>query len=218
MDPISATASHQSAPSEANTSSNTETTSSSKPTEEAPAESQPLHTATAQDKGATETAVPAPQNAAPEDSSAELTNGLSVDSASNVDGASRNTSEAISTGDDTATESDAPAPAARAAPTSWAKLFSKPASQNVTILNGANGAASSNGDAVESAMAGAVPGSNFSHANRSFLAEAIRGFQVDSTDKATLIEPRGLINTGNMCYMNSVSLPRVSLGSFCWLT
>lgn len=209
MDSISATLSHQSAPSEAKSSSNTETTSSSKSTEESPIESQP----TAQANIAAKAEEAAQANPAPQDSSAELTNGHNVNSASNVDGASQNISEATNAGDDTAAESGAPAPVPKAAPTSWAKLFSKPTSQSVTILNGSNGTASANGDAIESSTTSAVPGSNFSHSNRSFLAEAIRDFQVDSTDKATLIEPRGLINTGNMCYMNSVRLLRLNLSS-----
>jgi ubiquitin carboxyl-terminal hydrolase 10 len=37
------------------------------------------------------------------------------------------------------------------------------------------------------------------------LAEAIRAFTVDSVSKVSFLEPRGLVNTGNMCYMNSVS-------------
>ena len=40
--------------------------------------------------------------------------------------------------------------------------------------------------------------------NAENMAEAIREYQVGSLDKVSIIEPRGLINTGNMCYMNSV--------------
>jgi ubiquitin carboxyl-terminal hydrolase 10 len=36
------------------------------------------------------------------------------------------------------------------------------------------------------------------------LADVIKAFQVDSDSHFTFLEPRGLVNTGNMCYMNSV--------------
>jgi ubiquitin carboxyl-terminal hydrolase 10 len=36
------------------------------------------------------------------------------------------------------------------------------------------------------------------------MAEALRAFRVGHPEKLKFIEPRGLINTGNMCYMNSV--------------
>ncbi|KAF1983760.1 cysteine proteinase [Aulographum hederae CBS 113979] len=36
------------------------------------------------------------------------------------------------------------------------------------------------------------------------LAEVLRGFSVEADRKLPFLEPRGLVNTGNMCYMNSV--------------
>ncbi|KAF2104747.1 cysteine proteinase, partial [Rhizodiscina lignyota] len=36
------------------------------------------------------------------------------------------------------------------------------------------------------------------------LADAIRAYNVNSGSKLSFIEPRGLVNTGNMCYMNSI--------------
>jgi ubiquitin carboxyl-terminal hydrolase 10 len=36
------------------------------------------------------------------------------------------------------------------------------------------------------------------------LAEALRSFNAVSDSKVSFLEPRGLVNTGNMCYMNSV--------------
>lgn len=37
------------------------------------------------------------------------------------------------------------------------------------------------------------------------LAEALRAYRVGASNAITHIEPRGLMNGGNMCYMNSVS-------------
>lgn len=36
------------------------------------------------------------------------------------------------------------------------------------------------------------------------LADLLRSYDADSWGKISFLEPRGLINTGNMCYMNSV--------------
>ena len=41
--------------------------------------------------------------------------------------------------------------------------------------------------------------------NTSSLAEALRAYRVGGGEKISFLEPRGLINPGNMCYMNSVS-------------
>ncbi|KAG5925608.1 hypothetical protein E4U42_004132 [Claviceps africana] len=110
----------------------------------------------------------------------------------------------------TAHEADAPSepvasPApAKAAPTSWAKLFSPPASRNTPRLNGVDDISAGRGGNSETAASMISSGSNFSPAHKSSLAEVIRSFRVDSNNRASLIEPRGLINTGNMCYMNSI--------------
>ncbi|KAG6008028.1 hypothetical protein E4U54_008754 [Claviceps lovelessii] len=92
----------------------------------------------------------------------------------------------------------------KAAPTSWAKLFSPPASQNTSRLNGVDGTSAGKGGDSATAASMMLSGSNFSPAHKSSLAEVIRTFHVDSNNRASLIEPRGLINTGNMCYMNSI--------------
>lgn len=88
----------------------------------------------------------------------------------------------------------------RAAPISWAKLFS-PVNQAAFSSNGLGRVAVANG---EQSRLGNISGSDFHEANKSSLAEVIRNFQVNSTGRVALIEPRGLINAGNMCYMNSV--------------
>lgn len=43
------------------------------------------------------------------------------------------------------------------------------------------------------------------HTKSGSLAEALRGFSLNSASRIPFLEPRGLVNTGNMCYMNSVS-------------
>lgn len=99
---------------------------------------------------------------------------------------------------------DSPAtspPPVKAAPTSWANLFSKPVGKAISGSQGTE-IEGVNGDSADVAVGGT--GSAFSKANASSLAEAIRSYRVDSADKVSLLEPRGLINTGNMCYMNSV--------------
>lgn len=96
---------------------------------------------------------------------------------------------------------DTPAPAPAPKPTSWAKLFAAKQQQ----------AAAANGNSPGSSVSGDVPNgtsgvaSTFSKNNTSSVAEAIRAYKVNSGGKTSYIEPRGLINTGNMCYMNSVS-------------
>ncbi|KJK76377.1 hypothetical protein H634G_08268 [Metarhizium anisopliae BRIP 53293] len=150
-------------------------------------------------------ATPALSETAPEEGRGQNTNGHSANSAPNGEGSSQSDKNAMAE-DVKATDERAiaPAPPVKAAPTSWANLFAKPAAQNVTSLNSISSTTSVNGDAVEAATVPDMPGSKFSQANRSLLGEAIRSFKVDRTEKATLIEPRGLVNTGNMCYMNSV--------------
>lgn len=82
-------------------------------------------------------------------------------------------------------------PKAWTTPKLWTGLFN-PAAANST-------AASS-----ESGLAAAAPG--FNKTNSESLAEALRSFTAVSPDsKVAFLEPRGLVNTGNMCYMNSVS-------------
>jgi ubiquitin carboxyl-terminal hydrolase 10 len=84
----------------------------------------------------------------------------------------------------------APAPQAWAKPKAWAGLFN-PSAPNANVSKGEKG---STGD------------HNASKANTESLADALRSFIVESNDsKIAFLKPRGLVNTGNMCYMNSVS-------------
>lgn len=102
-----------------------------------------------------------------------------------------------------APESSEPAPAVRPPPTSWAKLFAKTPVAAVVSINGDNEAShEANGAAVEGDP-DVVSSTLLSKANS--IAEAIRSYKVyGAEEKTVFLEPRGLINTGNMCYMNSV--------------
>ena len=91
-------------------------------------------------------------------------------------------------------------------PKTWAKLFTKP-----TPSAGGSKAqpapATANGLAATDGQTGSAPPgpTGFSKSNTSSMAEALRAYRVGNAEtKFSFIEPRGLINTGNMCYMNSV--------------
>jgi ubiquitin carboxyl-terminal hydrolase 10 len=89
-----------------------------------------------------------------------------------------------------------------AAPKSWAELLrakNAPATaQPAPVPNGA--VAAPNGPVV--------PKNNT-------LADILASFSVDSGKKVSFIEPRGLVNTGNLCYMNSVCLDLSSPSVLC---
>lgn len=84
-----------------------------------------------------------------------------------------------------------PAKAAPAIPKSWADL-----------VRSKNASAAA---AAASAAANGVVAANGTGASRtSSVAEALKQYNVDHDEKIAFLEPRGLVNTGNMCYMNSV--------------
>lgn len=99
---------------------------------------------------------------------------------------------------------EAPAPAVKIPPSSWANLFAKPLARAPVNGSGVNGVNGVNGDSTDAINN--FPGSAFSKSNVDSLAEAIQSYVVENNGKLDFLEPRGLINTGNMCYMNSVSL------------
>lgn len=102
-----------------------------------------------------------------------------------------------------AQETSEPAPVARAPPTSWANLFAKTPVAAVMAINGDNDASEESNGAAPEGTTGVV--SSSLKANTNSVAEAIRSYKVGGAEQKTVfLEPRGLINTGNMCYMNSV--------------
>ncbi|KAL5114938.1 hypothetical protein ACEQ8H_007185 [Pleosporales sp. CAS-2024a] len=102
-----------------------------------------------------------------------------------------------------AEETPKASPPKPAAPKSWAELLraknAPAAAQAPAAAAGAAAAAAAalptNG--VVSTNGPVVPRSNT-------LADVLASFSVDSEKKVTFLEPRGLVNTGNLCYMNSI--------------
>ncbi|KAI1133390.1 hypothetical protein F5Y10DRAFT_87361 [Nemania abortiva] len=97
----------------------------------------------------------------------------------------------------------------KTAPKLWSGLFqsSAPATALSSGLNNSGSAApasvAASSDATNGNNTTTGPGS-FAKSNASSLAEALRDYDVSNGQKIAFIEPRGLVNTGNMCYMNSV--------------
>jgi ubiquitin carboxyl-terminal hydrolase 10 len=82
------------------------------------------------------------------------------------------------------------APKAWTTPKLWTGLFNPNAPASAVALD-------------ESSQANLVPAGIKSTSES--LAEALKSFSAVSTEtKVSFLEPRGLVNTGNMCYMNSV--------------
>lgn len=90
-------------------------------------------------------------------------------------------------------DAEAPPPI-KAAPKSWADLVRVPPSTSAKAPFAGDTAAQTNG---------------FNTTKAGSLADALSSYSVkDSREsaKVAFLEPRGLVNTGNMCYMNSVSV------------
>jgi ubiquitin carboxyl-terminal hydrolase 10 len=103
----------------------------------------------------------------------------------------------------------------KTAPKSWANLFTSaaPIAKPTATQNGAdsNGATATQGGAVADGSTASGDLAIFAKSNANSVAEALHAYRVGGGEKVAFVEPRGLINTGNMCYMNSVST-----GSGCW--
>ena len=86
-------------------------------------------------------------------------------------------------------------PPVKAAPKSWADLV-RTMGQNSTAT------------VAQVSDETAAQTSAFAPARAGSLADALSSYKVKDNEnsKTAFLEPRGLVNTGNMCYMNSVSL------------
>lgn len=83
------------------------------------------------------------------------------------------------------------APPIKDQPKSWARLFARDSRTSVpSVAQQANPISVLNGPSPP--MAGS-------------LGEILNSFTVNSGKRLCFLEPRGLVNTGNMCYMNSVN-------------
>ncbi|KAI1430962.1 cysteine proteinase [Xylaria sp. CBS 124048] len=94
----------------------------------------------------------------------------------------------------------------RAAPKLWSGLFQRSASTVTSSNDPKNPGSTGATPIVPSSDISSTtngPGS-FAKSNASSLAEALRSYQVSDVQKIAFLKPRGLFNTGNMCYMNSV--------------
>ena len=94
-------------------------------------------------------------------------------------------------------------------PVLWTNFFKK-AAPTIVPMNGASNStpsATTSGTPSSAAIVdGGLPGlGNFARTNASSLVDALQDYNV-SNRKLSFLEPRGLVNTGNMCYMNSVSI------------
>ncbi|KAL6712691.1 hypothetical protein ACN47E_000568 [Coniothyrium glycines] len=93
---------------------------------------------------------------------------------------------------DTTEDTPKASPPKSAAPKSWAELLrakNAPAAAQAQPVQ--------NGTVVPPVSGPVVPKSNT-------LADVLASFSVESEKKVSFIEPRGLVNTGNLCYMNSI--------------
>ncbi|KAI1179138.1 cysteine proteinase [Nemania sp. FL0916] len=102
----------------------------------------------------------------------------------------------------------APSQPKKAPPKLWSNLFQQPAS-NLAPSNEAkstqSAAAAAGALSSDAASGNDISGhGSFGKSNANTLAEALRDFKVSKGQTIAFLEPRGLVNTGNMCYMNSV--------------
>lgn len=138
--------------------------------------------------------VPALPKASPREAKKPLVEKAAVVKADEAKVAENGHTESLKDGDEVdevVKEEETPvveAPKAWSKPKQWAGLFSKP------------GVATSTTSESERNTPAAA------QTNAESLAEALNKFNAESKEaKVAFLEPRGLVNTGNMCYMNSVS-------------
>ncbi|KAI1389452.1 cysteine proteinase [Hypoxylon trugodes] len=106
-------------------------------------------------------------------------------------------------------KSEPAAAPAKAGPKLWTGLFSRPTPATPSAATTAAGSSGTGATATTTSDGTASTNGNvgvgtFAKSNASSLAEALRVYRVNGGEKIAFLEPRGLINPGNMCYMNSV--------------
>lgn len=99
----------------------------------------------------------------------------------------------------------APAPSK---PKLWTGLFAKPASAASSSAAATATQVHTNGDAAAGFSSVPSVAGSFAKTNASSLTEALQTYRPGAPEKLPFLEPRGLVNTGNMCYMNSVRVRR----------
>jgi ubiquitin carboxyl-terminal hydrolase 10 len=105
-----------------------------------------------------------------------------------------------------AEKAELPAPApAKSAPKLWAGLFAGSSAAAKAPSTGASSPSTTHAAATNGPAESTDNTTGFISSNVKSLAEALRAYRVGNGEKVVFIEPRGLRNTGNMCYMNSVS-------------
>lgn len=105
----------------------------------------------------------------------------------------------VATGESVVATDSAPQAAAVPVAKSWADLVRRNAKPAAAVA--ASGALP-NGDTLPN---------GFHVAKTASLAEALKQYNVQNDTTLSFLEPRGLVNTGNMCYMNSVRFGCASL-------
>lgn len=137
------------------------------------------------------------------DSVVSTTSKMSASAAATVDdqipapSTSSTSEDAIATSD--ATSSGVPIVSPPVVPKSWADLVRTKAVASAAVQAAVQMHNGLGGAKVE---------------NLSDVLNDISVTESDSASRITLLEPRGLVNTGNMCYMNSVSLAISSVLTF----
>ncbi|KAK4249067.1 hypothetical protein C7999DRAFT_39765 [Corynascus novoguineensis] len=96
-----------------------------------------------------------------------------------------------------------PAPA-WSKPKLWTGLFSKPGGIAASTSSAAAAAQGQTNGVTAEGLAAVAGTGGFAKANASSLAQALQAYRPGTPDRLAFLEPRGLVNTGNMCYMNSV--------------
>ncbi|KAI1372956.1 cysteine proteinase [Hypoxylon crocopeplum] len=104
----------------------------------------------------------------------------------------------------------APAAPVKTGPKLWTGLFARTTPVAPSSAGAGAGSADPGTATAPTAPDGTTPVNggvgiaSFAKSNANSLAEALRAYRVNGGQKFAFLEPRGLINPGNMCYMNSV--------------